>query len=116
MEINKDEFVEKFIDAHPELFLEFKWAALFALLEESDIWEGKETLKRQTIDFLEVFHKHDVDPEVVMEAMMVIMDQVKGEAKPTADMSKEELTNFVSTLMKIRKQQEEDEEKEENDA
>ena len=116
MEINKDEFVEKFIDAHPELFLEFKWATLFALMDDSELWNGNEKLKHDTFAFLEVFHKHDVDPEVVMEAMMVIMDQFKGEAKPTADMSKEELTNFVSTLMKIRKQQEEDEEKEENDA
>lgn len=113
MEINKDEFVEKFIDQHPELFLEFKWSALLAMISEDRLWEGRADLKEGTIAFLEVFHKHNVDPEVVMEAMQVISEREKDK---TTNMSKAELTNFVSTLMKIHEQQKEDEEKEENDA
>lgn len=108
MDIPGDEFVEKFMETHPEFLIELKWAAFMAYLNDSDAWNGRDDLKKDTVAFFDVFRKHKVDPEVVIEAMTVIVDSQKEKTK-SDDISSQELTNFVATLMKIRKMGEDDE-------
>lgn len=107
MDIPGDEFVEKFMETHPEFLIELKWAAFMAYLNDSDAWNGRDDLKKDTVAFCDVFRKHKVDPEVLIEAMTVIVDSQKEKTK-SDDISSQELTNFVATLMKIQKMGEDD--------
>ena len=95
------------MDIPAEFLIELKWAAFMAYLNDSDAWNGREDLKKDTVAFCDVFRKHKVDPEVVIEAITVIVDSQKEKTK-SDDISSQELTNFVATLMKIQKMGEDD--------
>lgn len=107
MDIPGDEFVEKFMETHPEFLIELKWAAFMTYLDDSEIWNGKEDLQKDATAFCNVFRKHKVDPEVVIEAIRVFTDSQKEKTK-SDDISSQELTNFVATLIKIQKMGEDD--------
>lgn len=105
MDIN-DEMIENFLKSNPEMAIELKWIALMAAIENADdVWNGREDIKEDSIKFMEVFHKHKIDPEVVVEAMQTITNAHRND-NPN-DISERELTSFVSTLNKIKKKGEE---------
>ena len=111
MEID-EEFIKKFMEQNPELVLKFKWDAFMTLLDKDEIWEGKESYREMTIKFMTVFKEHNVDPEVVIEAIQIIADGTPAKQNEN-DISPSELEGFVSVLNKLNKKKEKDDAAEE---
>lgn len=111
MEID-EEFIKKFMEQNPELVLKFKWDAFMTLLDKDEIWEGKESYREMTMKYCGVFREHDVDPEVVIEAMQVIAENTPKESG-NDDISPTELEGFVSVLNKLNKKKEKEDATEE---
>ena len=101
MEID-EEFIKNFIEKNPELVMKFKWDAFMTLFDKDEIWEGRESYRKMTMKFCGVFRDHNVDPEVVIEAMQVIADNTPKESG-NEDISPSELEGFVSVLNKLNK-------------
>ena len=107
-----EEFIKRFMEQNPEIVLKFKWDAFMSLIDTDDIWEGKESYREATIKFMNVFKEHNVDPEVVVEAIQKIMD-VSPDISKNDDISPAELEGFVSVLNKLNKKKEKDDAAEE---
>jgi len=107
-----EEFIKKFMEQNPELVMKFKWDAFMTLLDTDEIWEGKESYRKMTVDFMSVFREHNVDPEVVIKAIQKIND-ITPEIKQNDDISPTELEGFVSVLNKLNKKKEKDDATEE---
>lgn len=98
-----DEFFQKFMEDHEELFKEAKWCLLIDIIKNS-----KDHTEPAVVDsvlrFVNVFRAHDVDPNVVIEAFTTLSTEYElKKEKDENDISEEELTNFVKILDKMRK-------------
>lgn len=102
-----EEFIKRFTEQNPELVMKFKWDAFMTLLDRDKIWEGKESYREMSIKFMTVFREHNVDPEVVIEAIQVLDSEVP-KPKQDSDISPSELEGFVSALNKLNKKKEKD--------
>lgn len=102
-----EEFIKKFMEQNPELVLKFKWDAFMTLLEKDEIWTGRESFQKMTIKFVSVFKDHNVDPEIVIEALQTLGDNAPKETS-NDDISPTELEGFVSVINKLNKKKEKD--------
>ena len=102
-----EEFIKRFMEQNPELVMKFKWDAFITLLDTDDIWEGRESYREMTIKFMTVFREHNVDPEVVIEAIQILGTEAP-KPEQSNDISPSELEGFVSVLNKLNKKKEKD--------
>lgn len=114
--MTKDEekkMFEEYVKNHPELkkiMNKMKYDALISLFDNDELWGNDISKKNSIIRYFTIFRDADVDADVVLQATMALMDQPTETPEVAANMSEAELTAFVNTLNKIRKQGEDKDE------
>lgn len=127
--MTKDEerkLFEEFVKSHPELkkvMNKMKYDALIELFMRDELWGGDTSKRDGIVRYFTIFRDADVDADVVLQATMALMDQPPESADnikecaenfndirtgANVNMSEAELTAFVNTLNKIRKQGDQD--------
>lgn len=81
-----------------KLFNEAKWMMLLGTVSDAEILG--EDLNRPVYEFLKVFYDHDVEADVVVEALEKL--QVLS-SKKSNEVSSSDLTSFVKVLNDIQK-------------
>ena len=84
-----------------KLFNEAKWLMLMALVKNPEsIDHVGEEASQQIYEFLKVFYNHDVEADVVIEAL----EKLKPlQEKSKEDISSSNLTSFIKVLNDIQK-------------
>ena len=107
MDDNFDKLIEQFMADHADLFKEAKWCLLMDIIKNAKS-DNDPALVETILKFVQVFRKHDVDPDIVIEAFAVLGEsRIPSKKQESNDISQDEFANFVSTLNKIRKKGEE---------
>jgi hypothetical protein len=107
MDENFDKFVEQFMADHEDLFREAKWLALMDVTRNAKS-DNDPAVVETMLKFLQVFRNHDVDPDIVIEAINVLGEaKLPSKKQESDDISQDEFTNFVNVLNKIKKKGEE---------
>lgn len=107
MDENFDKFAEQFIENHKDLFREAKWCLLMDITKNAKD-NNDPAVVETMLKFLQVFYDHDVDPDIVVEAINVLGEaNLTSKKQESDDISQAEFTNFVNVLNKMRKKGEE---------
>lgn len=107
MDENFDELVEQFMADHEDLFREAKWCLLMDITKNAKT-DADPAVVETMLKFLQVFRDHDVDPDIVIEAINVLGEaNLHSKKQESNDISQDEFTNFVNVLNKMRKKGEE---------
>lgn len=107
MDENFDKLVEQFMADHEDLFKEAKWCLLMDITKNART-DVDPAVVETMLKFLQVFHNHDVDPDIMIEALTVLGEaNLHSKKQESNDISKDEFTNFVNVLNKIKKKGEE---------
>ena len=107
MDENFDKLIEQFMADHEDLFREAKWCLLMDITKNAKT-DTDPAVVETMLKFLQVFHDHDVDPDIVIEAINVLGEaNLHSKKQESNDISQDEFTNFVDVLNKIRKKGEE---------
>ena len=107
MDENFDELVEQFMADHEDLFREAKWCLLMDITKNAKT-DTDPAVVETMLKFLQVFHNHDVDPDIVIEALTVLGEaNLHSKKQEGNDISQAEFANFVNVLNKIHKKGEE---------
>lgn len=107
MDENFDKLIEQFMADHEDLFKEAKWCLLMDITKNAKT-DVDPAVVDTLVKFLQVFRDHDVDPDIVIEAINVLGEaNLHSKKQESNDISKDEFTNFVNVLNKIKKKGEE---------
>lgn len=107
MDENYDKLIEQFMADHEDLFREAKWCLLMDITKNAKT-DADPAVIDALVKFLQVFHNHDVDPDIVIEAFTVLGEaKLPSKKQESDDISQDEFTNFVNVLNKIHKKGEE---------
>lgn len=107
MDDNFDKLIEQFMADHEDLFREAKWCLLMDMTKNAKTDEDPAVVETM-LKFLQVFRDHDVDPDVLIEAINVLGEaNLHSKKQESNDISQDEFTNFVNVLNKMRKKGEE---------
>lgn len=107
MDENFDKLVEQFMADHEDLFREAKWCLLMDITRNTKTNTDPAVVETM-LKFLQVFRDHDVDPDIVIEAINVLGEaNLHSKKQESNDISQDEFTNFVNVLNKIKKKGEE---------
>ena len=107
MDENYDKLVEQFMADHADLFKEAKWCLLMDITRNAK-GDNDPAVVETMLKFLQVFRDHDVDPDIVIEAINVLGEaNLRSKKQESDDISQDEFTNFVNVLNKMRKKGEE---------
>ena len=107
MDENFDKLIEQFMADHADLFKEAKWCLLMDITRNAKT-DADPAVIDAVVKFLQVFHNHNVDPDIVIEAFTVLGEaKLPSKKQESDDISQDEFTNFVNVLNKIRKKGEE---------
>lgn len=107
MDENFDKLIEQFMADHQDLFREAKWCLLMDITRNAKT-DVDPAVVDTLVKFLQVFHDHDVDPDIVIEAINVLGEaNLHSKKQESNDISQDEFTNFVNVLNKMRKKGEE---------
>lgn len=107
MDENFDKLIEQFMADHADLFKEAKWCLLMDITRNAKT-DVDPAVVDTLVKFLQVFRDHDVDPDIVIEAINVLGEaNLHSKKQESNDISQDEFTNFVNVLNKIHKKGEE---------
>ena len=107
MDENFDKLIEQFMADHEDLFREAKWCLLMDITKNAK-GDNDPAVVETMLKFIQVFRKHDVDPDIVIEAFTVLGEaKLPSKKQESNDISQDEFTNFVNVLNKMRKKGEE---------
>ena len=107
MDENFDKLIEQFMADHKDLFREAKWCLLMDITRNAKTNTDPAVVETM-LKFLQVFRDHDVDPDIVIEAINVLGEaNLHSKKQESDDISQDEFTNFVNVLNKMRKKGEE---------
>ena len=107
MDENFDKLAEQFMADHEDLFREAKWCLLMDITKNAK-GDNDPAVVETMLKFLQVFRDHDVDPDIVIEAINVLGEaNLRSKKQESDDISQDEFTNFVNVLNKMRKKGEE---------
>lgn len=107
MDENFDKLIEQFMADHEDLFREAKWCLLMDMTKNAKTDEDPAVVETM-LKFLQVFRDHDVDPDILIEAINVLSEaNLHSKKQESNDISQDEFTNFVNVLNKIHKKGEE---------
>lgn len=102
-----DKLIKQFMADHGDLFREAKWCLLIDIIKNAKS-DNDPAIVEAVLKFVQVFRKHDVDPDIVIEAFAVLSEsRIPAKKEESNDISQSEFANFVNTLNKIRKKGEE---------
>lgn len=109
MDDNVDKLIEQFMADHEDLFREAKWCLLMDITNNAKT-DADPAVVETMLKFLQVFRDHDVDPDILIEAINVLGEaNLHSKKQESNDISQDEFTNFVNVLNKMRKKGEENE-------
>lgn len=107
MDEDFDKLIEQFMENHGDLFREAKWCLLMDITKNAKS-DNDPAVVETMLKFLQVFRNHDVDPDIVIEAINVLSEaNLHSKKQESNDISQDEFTNFVNVLNKIHKKGEE---------
>ncbi len=107
MDDNFDKLIEQFMADHDDLFREAKWCLLMDITNNAKT-DTDPAVVDTLVKFLQVFRDHDVDPDILIEAINVLGEaNLHSKKQESNDISQDEFTNFVNVLNKMRKKGEE---------
>ena len=107
MDENFDKLIEQFMANHEDLFREAKWCLIIDVINNAK-GNNDPAVAEMMLKFIQVFRDHDVDPDIVIEALTVLSDfRVPPKKEESNDISQDEITTFVNVLNKMRKKGEE---------
>lgn len=107
MDENFDKLIEQFMADHEDLFREAKWCLLMDMTKNAKT-DTDPAVVETMLKFLQVFRDHDVDPDILIEAINVLGEaNLHSKKQESNDISQDEFTNFVNVLNKIHKKGEE---------
>ena len=107
MDENFDKLIEQFMADHEDLFREAKWCLLMDITKNAKT-DTDPAVVETMLKFLQVFRDHDVDPDILIEAINVLGEaNLHSKKQESNDISQDEFTNFVNVLNKMRKKGEE---------
>ena len=107
MDENFDKLAEQFMADHEDLFREAKWCLLMDITRNAKT-NTDPAVVDTLVKFLQVFRDHNVDPDIVIEAINVLGEaNLRSKKQESDDISQDEFTNFVNVLNKMRKKGEE---------
>ena len=107
MDENFDKLIEQFMADHEDLFREAKWCLLMDITRNAKT-NTDPAVVDTLVKFLQVFRDHNVDPDIVIEAINVLGEEnLRSKKQESDDISQDEFTNFVNVLNKMRKKGEE---------
>ena len=107
MDENFDKLIEQFMADHEDLFREAKWCLLMDITKNAK-GDNDPAVVETMLKFLQVFRDHDVDPDVLIEAINILGEaNLRSKKQESDDISQDEFTNFVNVLNKMRKKGEE---------
>lgn len=91
-----------------KLFDEAKWLMIMAVVKQPEfIDHAGEDVSQQAYEFLKVFYDHDVEVDVVVEAL----DKLKPlQEQSKEDITSSDLTSFIKVLNDIQKKKGENDE------
>ena len=102
-----DKLIEQFMANHEDLFREAKWCLIIDVINNAKS-NNDPAVAEMMLKFIQVFRDHDVDPDIVIEALTVLSDfRVPPKKEESNDISQDEFTTFVGVLNKMRKKGEE---------
>ena len=108
MDENYDKLVEQFMADHADLFKEAKWCLLMDITKNAK-GDNDPAVVETMLKFLQVFRDHNVDPDIVIEAINVLGEaNLHSKKQESNDISQDEFANFVNVLNKIHKKGEEE--------
>ena len=103
MDENFDKLAEQFMADHEDLFREAKWCLLMDITRNAKT-NTDPAVVDTLVKFLQVFRDHNVDPDIVIEAINVLGEaNLRSKKQESDDISQDEFTNFVNVLNKMRK-------------
>lgn len=109
MDEDFDKLIEQFMENHADLFREAKWCLLMDIIRNAK-GSNDPAVVETMLKFLQVFRDHDVDPDILIEAINVLGEaNLHSKKQESNDISQDEFTNFVNVLNKMRKKGEENE-------
>ena len=107
MDENFDKLIEQFMADHDDLFREAKWCLLMDITRNAKT-DTDPAVVETMLKFLQVFRDHNVDPDILIEAINVLGEaNLPSKKQGSNDISQDEFTNFVNVLNKIHKKGEE---------
>ena len=107
MDENFDKLIEQFMADHYDLFREAKWCLLMDITRNAKT-DTDPAVVETMLKFLQVFRDHNVDPDILIEAINVLGEaNLHSKKQENNDISQDEFTNFVNVLNKIHKKGEE---------
>lgn len=107
MDDNFDKLIEQFMADHKDLFKEAKWYLIMNITKNAKT-DTDPAVVETMLKFLQVFRDHDVDPDIVIEAINVLGEaNLHSKKQENNDISQDEFTYFVNVLNKMRKKGEE---------
>ena len=103
MDEDFDKLIEQFMADHADLFKEAKWCLLTDIIKNAKS-DNDPAVVETMLKFIQVFRDHDVDPDILIEAITVLGEaNLHSKKQESDDISQDEFTNFVNVLNKMRK-------------